>query len=106
VNTITVDESYRGVGLAKALYGIVLSIMKRPLIAGSSQTSGGRKIGSSFAMFRVEMKGYFAVREHDFVDETIDTIMGRLGGQYIGEDYRGYVFFAFDVRTEYNRQRT
>jgi GNAT superfamily N-acetyltransferase len=49
VSTITVDEDYRGVGIAKALYGIVLTILKRPLLAGTSQTPGGRRNWVSLA---------------------------------------------------------
>lgn len=124
VGTITVDEDYRGVGLAKALYGIVLTIMKRPLAAGTSQTPGGRKNWVSLSQIPgVEMKGYFAVDNDDLhtidtnklnpkwndvnwakqqnkqADKTIDTIMGQLGGQYIGKNNAtDQLFFAFDVK--------
>ena len=126
VGVITVDEDYRGVGLAKALYGIVLTIMKRPLVAGSSQTPGGRKNWVSLSQIPgVEMKGYFAVdatdlhtidpsklnpkwddvawakRNNKQVDKTIDTIMGKLGGQYIGKNTANdQLYFAFDVRPD------
>lgn len=124
VGVITVDEDYRGVGLAKALYGIVLTIMKRPLVAGSSQTPGGRKNWVSISQIPgVEMKGYFAIDTVDLqavdtsklnpryddigwakknnkqVDNTIDTIMGKLGGQFIGQS-PGKEFFAFDVKPD------
>lgn len=124
VGVITVDEDYRGVGLAKALYGIVLTIMKRPLVAGSSQTPGGRKNWVSISQIPgVEMKGYFAIDAVDLqavdtsklnpryddigwakknnkqVDNTIDTIMGKLGGQFIGQA-PGKEFFAFDVKPD------
>jgi len=122
VGTITVDEDYRGVGLAKALYGIVLTIMKRPLLAGSSQTPGGRRNWMSLSQIPgVEMKGYFKVDNWDLETEDpsdvsgasdkryiasknkaaenrIDTIMGKLGGQYIGKGREGYHYFAFDVQ--------
>lgn len=114
VGTITVDEDYRGMGLAKALYGIVLTIMKRPLLAGSSQTPGGRKNWLSLSQIPgVEMKGYVRIDDYDFktyteptgwqirhnkmVDKSIDTIMGQLGGQYIGKSDDRY-YFAFDVK--------
>ena len=125
VGTITVDEDYRGMGLAKALYGIVLTIMKRPLVAGDSQTPGGRRNWVSLSQIPgVEMKGYFAVDEGDletrdtknlgrFDDpsyvkyrnkqaaKTIDTIMGQLGGQFIGKDKASErLFFAFDVNPD------
>ena len=99
VHTITVDEDYRGMSLAKALYGIVLTIMKLPLLAGSSQTPGGRRNWVSLANIPgVQMKGYFRISK-DEVDKNknIDTIMGQLGGQYIGEE-PFTEFFSFDVR--------
>ncbi len=115
VDTITVDEDYRGVGLAKALYGIVLTIMKRPLLAGSSQTPGGRRNWLSLASIPgVEMKGYFSLDEDELdtnpgindarvsrrAAQNIDTIMGKLGGQYIGSGRYGSEFFAFDVQPD------
>jgi len=113
VDTITVDEDYRGVGLAKALYGIVLTIMKRPLLAGTSQTPGGRKNWVSLASIPgVEMKGYISFDEDDLdtrrdpygmttpakANKNIDTIMGELGGQYIGRGRYDDEYFAFDVK--------
>ena len=101
VGAITVDEDYRGIGLAKALYGIVLTILKLPLLAGTSQTPGGRKNWVSIAGIPgVEMKGYISVGDDDLTnaDQTIDTIMGQLGGQFIGKGSYGDHFFAFDVQ--------
>lgn len=115
VDTITVDEDYRGAGLARALYGIVLTIMKRPLLAGSSQTPGGRKNWVSLASIPgVQMKGYFGIDEDDLnpsaersrfsnttpaaANKNIDTIMGQLGGQYMGKGRHGDEYFAFDVQ--------
>jgi GNAT superfamily N-acetyltransferase len=112
VNTITVDEDYRGVGIAKALYGIVLTILKRPLLAGTSQTPGGRRNWVSLASIPgVEMKGWIALDETEFdasergwrntptkVNKTIDTIMGQLGGQHLGKNSYGTDYFAFDVQ--------
>ena len=117
VGTITVDEDYRGRGLAKALYGIVLTIMRRPLVAGGSQTPGGRQNWVSLSQIPgVEMKGYVSIDEDSLtnhpnpednwdraqnriVTARIDTIMGKLGGQYIGASPRsGNHYFAFDVK--------
>jgi GNAT superfamily N-acetyltransferase len=113
VDTITVDEDYRGGGIAKALYGIVLTIMKRPLLAGGSQTPGGRKNWVSLASIPgVEMKGYIIIDEEDLdtrpnpysmttpakANKNIDTIMGELGGQYIGKGRYEDEYFAFDVK--------
>jgi len=114
VNTITVDEDYRGMSLAKALYGIVLTILKRPLLAGTSQTPGGRRNWVSLASIPgVEMKGWLALDETELdasdrgwggaspakVNKNIDTIMGELGGQHLGKNRSsGTDYFAFDVR--------
>jgi GNAT superfamily N-acetyltransferase len=107
VETITVDEDYRGRGLAKALYGIVLTIMKRPLLAGSSQTPGGRRNWLSLSQIPgVEVRGWLKIDEErldpnriDDAEKNIDTIMGRIGAQYIGKGaWRGHQFFSFDVQ--------
>jgi GNAT superfamily N-acetyltransferase len=113
VNTITVDEDYRGVGIAKALYGIVLTILKRPLLAGTSQTPGGRRNWISLASIPgVEMKGWLAIDETQLdptvsrysgttpaqANKNIDTLMGELGGQHIGKNSYGTDYFAFDVQ--------
>ena len=121
VDTITVDEDYRGMSLAKALYGIVLTIMKRPLLAGSSQTPGGRRNWLSLASIPgVEMKGYFSMDEEEIdpvaakgpysmttpaqVNKNIDIIMGQLGGQYMGKGRHDDEYFAFDVKPDTTKQ--
>ena len=102
VDTITVDEAYRGRGIATALYGVVLTIMRVPLVAGSGQTPGGRKNWVSLSSIPgVNMKGYVAAMD-DISAETewskdIDTVMGKLGGEYIGEDSYNRAVFSFDV---------
>ncbi len=109
VDTITVDEDYRGRGIAKALYGIVLTIMKRPLVAGELQTPGGRRNWVSLAGIPgVVMKGYVGFEKYELVpnkpsqnkqaERNIDTVMGQLGGDYIGQTPSGRHFFAFDVK--------
>ncbi len=110
VESITVDENYRGRGLAKALYTIVLTIMKRPLIAGEAQTPGGRRNWISItSMPGVEVKGVLhlsnsTLNVHQLakgkttekhVDNTIDQIM-QLGGQYLSKD-KYSTYWAFDV---------
>ena len=121
VDTITVDEDYRGMSLAKALYGIVLTIMKRPLLAGSSQTPGGRRNWLSLASIPgVEMKGYFSMDEEELdpvaakgpysmttpaqVNKNIDIIMGQLGGQHMGKGRHDDEYFAFDVKPDTTKQ--
>ena len=99
VDTITVDEDYRGQGIAKALYGIVLTIMKLPLVAGNTQTPGGRKNWVSLAGIPgVEMKGYVGLETYDLNSRNIDTVMGQLGGEHLGQAADGEQFFAFDVQ--------
>lgn len=109
VDTITVDEDYRGRGIAKALYGIVLTIMKRPLVAGEMQTPGGRRNWVSLASIPgVVMKGYVGFENYELApnmpsqdkqaEKNIDTLMGRLGGDYIGQTPAGRKLFAFDVK--------
>lgn len=115
VDTVTVHEDYRGMGIAKALYGIVLTIMKRPLLSGESQTPSGRRMWVSLSQIPgVEMKGYVALDDEAFenvyasdswaqrankeVEQTIDTLMGQLGGEYIGKADHDVHVFAFDVQ--------
>lgn len=119
VSSITVDEDYRGQGIAKALYGIVLTIMKKTLIAGGEQTPGGRKNWLSLASIPgVEIKGFVQIysddvnfdpslwpnhpgynaekkRQEKIVDSNHDKIM-RMGGQFITKD-RYSEYWAFDV---------
>lgn len=110
VETITVDEDYRGRGLAKALYGIVLTIMKRPLLAGYSQTPGGRRNWMSLVNIPgVEVKGIVPLENRDLevrnlnysgtnekrVEKTIDQVM-QLGGQFLGHS-KYFTYWAFDV---------
>ena len=113
VGAITVDEDYRGVGIAKALYGIVLTIMKKPLIAGSEQTPGGRKNWMSLASIPgVEVKGFVQIDNEDVnfdpsndgrlygstakqVDRAHDMLM-QLGGQFLSKD-EWSEYWAFDV---------
>ena len=106
VGTITVDEDYRGQGIARALYGIVLSIMRRPLISGDSQTPGGRRNWVGLSQIPgVEVRGWLRIDDlfinpaRDFgAEKNIDTLMGRLGAEYIGQTKFGEHVFAFDVR--------
>ena len=110
VGTITVDEDYRGRSIAKSLYGIVLTIMRRPLLAGSSQTPGGRRNWLSISQIPgVEVQGWLRIDDArldpaliDDAEKNIDTLMGLIGAQHLGQSrrgfYGGYQFFSFDVR--------
>lgn len=110
VGTITVDEDYRGRGLAKALYGIVLTIMKKPLVSGDMQTPGGKRNWLSLVNIPgVEIKGIIRISNNELivrdlnysgtneknVDKKITQLM-QLGGQFLGKnEYASY--WAFDV---------
>ena len=123
VSSITVDEDYRGKGLAKALYGIVLTIMGKTLVAGSEQTPGGRKNWVGLTNIPgVEVKGFVQIDADEVnydprnnssdsgpfssygdgssaseadVDKNHDMLM-RLGGQFIAKN-KWSEFWAFDV---------
>jgi ribosomal protein S18 acetylase RimI-like enzyme len=100
VDTITVDEDYRGAGIAKALYGVALSILRLPLIAGNEQTPGGMRIWVSLNNIPgVELAGYVVIDEVaiDDAPELPDILFKKLGAQYIGQAGVKH-FFAFPVR--------
>jgi hypothetical protein len=131
VHTITVDEERRGIGLAKALYGLVLYTMKATLVSGDSQTPGGRRNWMSLASIPgVEVKGLMSIEDEefgpkkalpkradkydtrDFVDsqeaaqKKIEMLM-QLGFQYVGKTENRWNgiehYFAFDVTSgQYN----
>lgn len=103
VDTITTHENYRGKGIGLALYGIVLSIMKKPLFAGSSQTPAGRLAWMKLNTIPgVDVKGWARLLDSVFdedSDDLISTVM-TLGGDYLGQSngYRGVEhYFSFDV---------
>lgn len=97
VDNITVDEQRRGQGIAKALYGIYLNIIKQPLIAGSMQTPGGRKNWMSLsAIPGVDVMGYVSVADRDFDFPDNSAAFGRLlsslmaaGVEYLGSTGSG-----------------
>jgi hypothetical protein len=111
VGTITVDEDYRGRGLAKSLYGIVLTIMRKNLVSGSSQTPGGRRNWMSLASIPgVEVQGLVRIPNQIFdmartatvspqwrkyAERTVDQIM-ELGGQFHSKDNNS-TYWLFDV---------
>lgn len=125
VHTITVDEDRRGIGLAKALYGLVLYTMKATLVSGDSQTPGGRRNWMSLASIPgVEVKGLVSIDDVDFgpkkalpksadkwetkdfaqeqklAQQKIEMLM-QLGLQYVGKTSNRWNgtehYFAFDV---------
>jgi len=124
VNVIYVAEDYQNQGISKALYGIVLTIMKVNLFSGDSQTPGGRRNWLSLVKIPgCEVKGIVELSDKTFkqskpedhppqfskdiaktnkaLDKKIDTMM-QLGGEYLGKAKipQGkflYHYFAFDV---------
>lgn len=97
VEQITVDEDYRGQGLAKALYGIVLSIMHLPLIAGDTQTPGGRRMWQMLHdVPGVEIQGLWAISKHQLDSPDVKKILAQPGMEAVGHgDY--YTFVAFPI---------
>lgn len=109
VVSIIVDPARRGEGVAKALYGIYLSILKYTLLAGSEQTPGGRRNWMSLASIPgVEVRGYLAIGDEYFdpdperpgyiekkFKKLIDNVMN-MGGEYLGNKGRKH-YFVFDV---------
>jgi hypothetical protein len=103
-------------GIAKSLYGIFLSILKRPLVSGSMQTAGGRRNWVSLSRIPgVKVMGYAKLRDSDFdigksgervdywdernlesLKKTIDSVM-KAGAEYMGEDNRGDHYFNFHI---------
>jgi L-amino acid N-acyltransferase YncA len=108
VESAVVDPTYRGAGIGKSMYGVILSILKQTLVAGGDQTEGGRRSWLSLANIPgVEVRGYIPISDQYFSDEDrsplekkkiqklIDNIMN-MGGEYIGRSKNAH-YFAFDV---------
>jgi GNAT superfamily N-acetyltransferase len=110
VGFITVDKDYRGRGLAKALYGIVFTKMRKNLLSGDTQTPGGKRNWMSLASIPgVEVKGMVRISNDIFdlnknrvssnyqkyIDQTMDQIM-ELGGQFFHKN-KDFSFWLFDV---------
>ena len=109
VTMIAVDPERRGQGIARALYGIYLSILKYPLLAGTDQSPGGRRNWLSLANIPgVVVRGYIPVMDShfdEFVDQSdrsakkfdkfVNSVMA-MGGEYLGQKSPRH-YFAFDV---------
>jgi hypothetical protein len=120
VGSITVDEDYCGQGLAMALYGIIINVLKISLIAGDSQTPGGRKNWLNLASIPgCEVVGYLTIKDEwiktqkepnkirNFDDKRVsagnkkaETLIDRimmLGGEYMGQStkYGGSRYHTF-----------
>ena len=103
---VTVHQNYTGYGISKAMYGVVLSILRQPLLADDIQSNGGRRNWISLNRIPgVQVKGYIKINEYDLEDREDDswqTMIGSImntGADYIGEDNAGSHYFAFDVES-------
>ena len=105
VYAITVDEEWQGQGIGKALYGIVLALQKKTLVAGAEQTPGGRRNWVSLAHIPgVDVRGYVKLSDKWFdsrgaratnMDRLLKDIMA-LGADHIGTK-NGEHFFSFPI---------
>lgn len=102
VDTISVDQNYKGQGLGLALYGVVLTIMKKTLVSGDIQTPGGRRMWAILwnlqqTIPNLRVRGYFSISDYSMDDDRdIPVIVGKLGAEYLGT-INHYHMFAFDV---------
>jgi len=112
VGTIAVRKEYRGRGLGTALYLIALQQLKLWLMAGDSQTPGGRHAWISLhSIPGVEVDGLFMVSKDELnnpyrwgsdpdavrrFDALVDQLMA-IGFNHIG-DASGYHCFLFPVK--------
>jgi GNAT superfamily N-acetyltransferase len=97
VSEIKVHSRYRGQGLAKALYGIALTKLKVTLLAGSSQSPGGRRNWLSLSKIPgCEVFGYILIHDTMLNETVIDEIM-HLGGEYYCKGRNDYHVFLFKI---------
>jgi GNAT superfamily N-acetyltransferase len=90
VENLAVDPQHRGRGIAKALYGIALSILKLPVEAGQLQTGYGQKMWLMLnSIPGVEVVG-------SAMDRTADY-QARPGDNIVLQD-KNYTHYTFPVR--------
>jgi len=87
VENLAVDPQHRGRGIAKALYGIALSILKLPVEAGQLQTGHGQKMWLMLnSIPGVEVVGSAMDRTSDYRPRSGDDIVLQ------DENYTHYTF--------------
>jgi GNAT superfamily N-acetyltransferase len=111
VSIITVDEDYRGRGLAKALYGIAISELHMNLISGDSQTPGGRQNWVSLAKIPgCEVVGLLSIHDHHIPngqtgyykpDDSVVNNLMTIGCDYIGAKGKKHWFY-FPIKLSKN----
>ena len=110
VDTITVDEDYRNRGIASGLYMAALRDLQVPILAGDSQSSGGRRNWARlYNTPGVTVLGYGKLEDdvfEDLDDSALDKLITAImesGGNFIGEVTQWstlYHVFTFDVRVD------
>jgi GNAT superfamily N-acetyltransferase len=98
VDWITVDEDYRGQGIAKSLYGIVLAIMGATLVAGESQTPGGRRNWVSIYSVPGAVVRAYVMYHPNYMTEKIQKILKQAGATVLGQNRYGHVTYSLPVR--------
>jgi GNAT superfamily N-acetyltransferase len=89
VDNVAVDPAYRGRGIAKALYGIALSILRLPIEAGQLQTRGGQQMWLMLnSIPGVEVVGY--------AQDPASKYQARPGDNIIRQD-KNYTHYTFPV---------
>ena len=111
INTVSVRKQYQGRGLGTMLYLIMLRQLKMWLMAGDSQTPGGRKAWVSLSSVPgVEVYGLLSVSNYELsnpiryndksmirnFDSLVDSLM-EIGFNHIGQNPE-YTFFIFPVK--------
>jgi ribosomal protein S18 acetylase RimI-like enzyme len=87
VENLAVDPQHRGRGIAKALYGIALSLLRLPVEAGQLQTGYGQKMWLMLnSIPGVEVVGSAMDRTSDYRPRSGDDIV------YQDENYTHYTF--------------
>lgn len=110
VEGITTDESWRGRGLAMALYNVAINELGYTLVSGSVQTPGGQR--NWVNLYRavnegklrgVEITGWIQLPANS--DTTYyDELFGKLGGVYMGT-VNQFEFYEIPVGLASNQKK-
>ena len=103
VNKIDVLPQWRNQGVAKGLYGVVLTILKLPLLSGGEQTEAGARNWLSLSKIPgVKVVGRIVIDKH-YTDD-IKSKLNNMGAKHID---RGpwLDYFIFPVKPDTNLPR-